>query len=438
MTKMGPKGGFRARLFLGLLLLAMLLMGSDTLQLSPVKALATRHLFSLEQWEIVNLPSKWLHRALDVLPGRGKDREGRLAQVREYFRLGQEVQQVEAELGRLAALRGVGDAAPSTGGAPLRGSLSNAPAQNSYEAQIQAQEQRLHELTGRREEMKAQVEEEIEAEISTTLRGEGIVYGLGPFRPFFPPVDFRLDRAPRLLVVSPRDTILLKETVLLHPHLSIEEMERLEEKVQANTSLSALVEEIGGLGAYPSIIPNIYDLRTTLILATHEWLHQYFFFRPLGQHYRASPEMATLNETAADMAGRALGDLAFQRMGGSTPPPPPAQAREQKGFDFNQEMHSTRLKVDELLSQGRIEEAERYMEERRQLFVQNRYDIRKLNQAYFAFHGSYADSPASVSPVAGELQALRRRLPSWGDFVKTVAGFGTYEQFKAHIQQSGG
>jgi len=55
-------------------------------------------------------------------------------------------------------------------------------------------------------------------------------------------------------------------------------------------------------------------------------------------------------------------------------------------------MRETRIRVDKLLAQGRIEEAEAYMEERRQEFVAHGYYIRKLNQAYFAFHGAYADT----------------------------------------------
>ena len=54
-------------------------------------------------------------------------------------------------------------------------------------------------------------------------------------------------------------------------------------------------------------------------------------------------------------------------------------------------MGETRRTADELLAEGRIEEAEAYMEARRQIFVANGYRLRVLNQAYFAFHGAYAD-----------------------------------------------
>ena len=54
--------------------------------------------------------------------------------------------------------------------------------------------------------------------------------------------------------------------------------------------------------------------------------------------------------------------------------------------------------LEGLLAQGKIEEAEAYMEERRRFLAANGHFIRKINQAFFAFHGSYATSPASISP----------------------------------------
>ena len=47
------------------------------------------------------------------------------------------------------------------------------------------------------------------------------------------------------------------------------------------------------------------------------------------------------------------------------------------------------------------------MENRRQFFVKNGYNIRKLNQAYFAFHGTYADTASSISPIGEQVIELR-------------------------------
>ncbi|MEZ4715811.1 MAG: hypothetical protein R2851_06945 [Caldilineaceae bacterium] len=66
-------------------------------------------------------------------------------------------------------------------------------------------------------------------------------------------------------------------------------------------------------------------------------------------------------------------------------------------FDFRTEMRRTRLMVDRLLADPITRRGRRpYMEQQRQQFVANGYPIRKLNQAYFAFHGSYGTSAAST------------------------------------------
>ena len=97
-------------------------------------------------------------------------------------------------------------------------------------------------------------------------------------------------------------------------------------------------------------------------------------------------------------------------------------------------MRETRLRTDELLADGMIEEAERYMEDRRIELQDHRIYIRKINQAYFAFTGSYGESGSSVSPVASQLWDLRMRTGSVGRFVKTVAGVSSPEEFNDLIE----
>jgi hypothetical protein len=279
------------------------------------------------------------------------------------------------------------------------------------------------------------VEDTLEEELSAVLKEQGLRWKLGPFRLLFPPVDLRLDRMPDLLAISPRDRIGLTGTRLLRGGLVLGEKGALEERVLREQGLSALVVNLGGLATYPTIISPTQSGRAVLDTMAHEWLHQYWFFHPLGFSYTSSAEMTTLNETAADIAGRELGELLFQRLGGHLPPPSPQAPREESpGFDFDREMRQTRLQVDALLGQDRIEAAERYMEERRLLFVENGYNIRKLNQAYFAFNGTYAESPASVSPIAGQLHELRGGSPDLGAFVRTMAGFGSYQEFLDYLE----
>ena len=105
--------------------------------------------------------------------------------------------------------------------------------------------------------------------------------------------------------------------------------------------------------------------------------------------------------------------------------------QEPPPFDFRAEMHETRVKADELLAEGKIEEAEAYMEARREVFWENGYLIRKLNQAYFAFHGAYADSPggaAGEDPVGPAVRALREQSDSLADFINTIAWMTSFDE----------
>ncbi|GAF91721.1 unnamed protein product, partial [marine sediment metagenome] len=97
-------------------------------------------------------------------------------------------------------------------------------------------------------------------------------------------------------------------------------------------------------------------------------------------------------------------------------------------FDFGGEMREIRTAVDDYLLEGKIGEAERYMEGKREFLEANGYYIRKLNQAYFAFHGTYADTPTSVSPIGDQLSKLREQSSSLGDFISTVSGISSYEE----------
>jgi hypothetical protein len=100
------------------------------------------------------------------------------------------------------------------------------------------------------------------------------------------------------------------------------------------------------------------------------------------------------------------------------------------GFDFDEEMRQTRRAVDQYLAQGEIEEAEKFMEGKRQHFVAEGYHIRKLNQAYFAFYDIYAYEPESTSPIDNDLRELRRESPSLKEFVDKVAAMTSYDDLK--------
>jgi len=88
-------------------------------------------------------------------------------------------------------------------------------------------------------------------------------------------------------------------------------------------------------------------------------------------------------------------------------------------------MREIRKAVDKYLAQGKIEQAEEFMEQKRQYLASKGYHIRKLNQAYFAFHGAYADSLTSVNPIGSELKVLRGQSVSLESFLDVVAQMTT-------------
>jgi hypothetical protein len=100
-------------------------------------------------------------------------------------------------------------------------------------------------------------------------------------------------------------------------------------------------------------------------------------------------------------------------------------------------MHETRVTTDKLLADGKIDEAESYMEKRRQVFWDNGYLLRKLNQAYFAFHGAYADVPggaAGEDPVGPAVRALRAKSDSLADFINKIAWMTSFQQLQQAIK----
>ena len=104
-------------------------------------------------------------------------------------------------------------------------------------------------------------------------------------------------------------------------------------------------------------------------------MHHYLTPRPLGWSYEASPDARTINETVASIVGGEAGRKMVARYYPEFLPPEPDPMPEEPEeetpppepppFDFRAEMRETRVRADELLAEGQIEEAETYMEERR-------------------------------------------------------------------------
>ncbi len=288
----------------------------------------------------------------------------------------------------------------------------------------------------------------LQSQISEALSQLGLTTGGQPL----PPVLYHISSTPLALIVSERGHIQQIANISVLPTLTLDEQIALEDNITKSLDVSTLVVPIGGVGVYPTLVTETTDLRWTLSTIAHEWTHNYLSLRPLGLNYSTTSELRTMNETTANIVGEEVGHLVQQNhypelLASSSPPnllqqniffsrshnlddPPP--------FDFRAEMHETRVKADELLAEGKIKEAEAYMEARRQIFWDNGYLIRKLNQAYFAFYGAYADVPggaAGEDPVGPAVRALRAQSNSLEDFVNTIAWMTSFEQLQQAIQR---
>ena len=277
----------------------------------------------------------------------------------------------------------------------------------------QVDEPRVAALTNERATWENDVERYVEGLIDEAVASAGLQRQLPLFhgiKQTWPPVDFELTTPPRLLVRSPRDTIRRAGDILLKNDLSFEDVERIERET-TNDKRVSLVVTIGGLAAYPAIVSADRQYDGWLDTTAHEWVHHYLAFYPLGETWGDGGDAETLNETTANIAGREIANLIRNAHPLKLPPGedgsrPAGSCKPEQPIDFNKEMRELRLNVDRLLAENKVPEAEQLMEERRQFMEKNCIFIRKLNQAYFAFYGTYADGAASSNPVGPKIERV--------------------------------
>jgi hypothetical protein len=327
----------------------------------------------------------------------------------------------------------------------ILGDLRPRPSPTTPDASATAREYfALAPTEARKAELTGQVEGIISRQIKEVLTEQGIN---NPFDKYiglkihFPPVYFKLQEPPKALVISPRGRIEEIASFLLRQDITTKEEEEIEARVD-KLGVSSLVVTLGGVGAYPSLVADTTDLKSALDTIAHEWVHHYLTFRPLGFLYLLdtagiSPnyEVATIDETVADIAGQEISALVYQKYY-PTPPGGEEPPASHKDDFFNSRMREIRRNVDAYLLEGQINEAEKYMEAQRQSLAAEGYYIRKLNQAYFAFYGTYADSPTSISPIGAELKELRAESASLKEFLTTVATITSEGALKAALNHN--
>jgi hypothetical protein len=344
------------------------------------------------------------------------------------------------------------------------------------DAAIQDPEAQTQALRAKRDAMRTEIEFRrpaaeaiIQQQISSVLVDEGF----GEGGEIFPPVAARITPLPYMLIISPRDEINRVNAEGLQTGLSVDEADRIETHVLSETNQSALVVPIGGLAAYPTMIQETGDTLWLMQTIAHEWVHNWLYLRPLGYSYLDdSPVIRTINETVASVAGDELGLKVMRRnyletlktehpdlvepkpleapdLNPATPAPP---QQDPNAFSYNNALYQTRVKVEEMLvearklkaegkateSEAKIVEAESYMEAQRQFINSHGYSLRKLNQAFFAFYGAYADQPggaAGSDPTGPSVVALRAYSPSLRQFLDRVSGVLTLEELQTAVAE---
>lgn len=403
-----------------LLLLILVALKRDSLHPADVFTYRTdpfagRHRFEWSAYEFQTIREKLINRLTDTDQPRDLNREQQIQQVREYFSLVQEIGRLESEITITRAKEG------------------DTPDLSALQDELDAK-------SAERLRLENLVENILRQQVEEILLSKGITLHVPLLdRWVMPPVEFEFQSSPDFLIISRRDRIDRIGSVSLQPTLSLAQIEEIE-RLTDDLNVASLVVPTGGVGAYPTVIVERASLPFAIRVIIHEWTHNYLVFHPLGQRYGDSQELMSMNETVAVMVEDELSlelerifypDIYESRVAqmDRESSASPALVHEDE-FSFNANMRKTRIHVEDLLASGKIEEAEAYMEQRRQKLVEMGYHLRKLNQAYFAFYGSYAAGKgwaAETNPIGEQMRIVRERSPSLAAFLDTVARMSSYQ-----------
>src|SRR5262249_3215698 len=125
------------------------------------------------------------------------------------------------------------------------------------------------------------------------------------------------------------------------------------------------------------------------------------------------------------------------------PAPPPAsnspQLQQPPAFDYSAFINQTRITVDSLLAAGKVDQAEKYMQSQRLILVGHGYQIRKINQAYFAFYGGYQSGTnagaGGTDPTGPAINEIRERAGSYKAWLETMRSITNVNELLAARDQ---
>ncbi|MCC6615456.1 MAG: hypothetical protein IT320_18430 [Anaerolineae bacterium] len=427
-------GAWLLRLALMLILLRYSTPPEGDLSTS-IARLARNDLFDYVGWTVDALAAKAEETLFGVHPFM--DEGGRVAFVRQYMNDLAEVRTLEGRIDFIYADHRMTEPGKAT-------------------VELRAQRDAMRASLRARQSL---VESILEGQIAAVL----VDQGFGTLGQFLPPIAMRFTQPPNFLVISPRDSITFETGMALDP-LPVDEQTALETAIETeHEDVSALIVPIGGIALFPAMVLERTSIPASLDTFSHEWFHHYLLFFPLGLNYDYDNETRIINETAATLFGHEVSRMVLARyypdLLVSAPSSPSLQVAyaprspafmpllpefappQPAAFDYGAEMNTTRVEVDRLLTEGDVEEAEAYMEERRELFVANGYLIRRLNQAYFAFYGGYqtgAPGAGGADPIGTAAQTLLDKSRSLLDWVLVMRNVTTRDELLAAVEAISG
>jgi hypothetical protein len=385
-------------------------------QLGQIRAYTRANEFDFVKWTLRALANKNMQAALGAQNYLSTERQAEL--VEEYLNLVRSINQLEREVTLIYSDPAI--EAPQLTAADFEAELERSRAVHTQLTPI--------------------VESILQHQVGSVMAD----MGLGAAGQPVPPVLYQVTDLPLALIVSPRHEIRQEYNISLEPEMELIDRRDLERQVEDTAGVSALVVPVGGIGIYPPMVLSTTHLPSLVDVIAHEWTHNYLTLRPLGVLYGATPQLRTMNETAASIAGQEIAEEVLRRFYPHLAPPPPdpaPQIEEEESlpvappelplpFDARRVLFETRVQTDELLAEGKIEEAEAFMEAQREYLWENGYFIRRLNQAYFAFYGAYADVPggaAGQDPVGPAVRELRARSESLAQFLDRISWMTSFE-----------
>ncbi len=146
---------------LSLALLTLSAIGRDALGLNPAEEAAAAYRHDLVAWHLANFPSKWIHHLVTAFPWSSRSELEKRRQIEEFFGLAEHVSRIRSEIEEVVA-----------------GTTRDA---GTKVGRLEAEPEQL---TARRNELRNDVEDTLEAVISAVIVEEGFA-SWGEF--VFPP-----------------------------------------------------------------------------------------------------------------------------------------------------------------------------------------------------------------------------------------------------------